>query len=150
MSTLTVDIAVEDAYHNVRDDSNEANWAVFAYADDVGSGDANTVVVKASGDDGLEGLKGALVERERAYGFLRVISGDEMSARPKFVFIAWVPDGTPIMKKAKVSTDKAFVKEVVRDFAVELLANDLDDLEEEVIMKEVRRAGGASYGSSST
>eukprot|EP01130_Rhizamoeba_saxonica_P003253 TRINITY_DN138_c0_g2_i2.p1 TRINITY_DN138_c0_g2~~TRINITY_DN138_c0_g2_i2.p1 ORF type:complete len:150 (-),score=46.25 TRINITY_DN138_c0_g2_i2:39-488(-) len=148
--SLTTAENVYEAYEDVRDDSTETNFAVFGYGDDLGEGDANTVTLKESGPGGLEGLKGALVAGQRAYGFLRVISGDEMSARPKFVFIAWVPDGTPIMKKAKVSTDKAFVKEVVRDFAVELLANDLDDLEEELIMKEVRRAGGANYGSSST
>lgn len=35
-----------------------------------------------------------------------------MSRRAKFVFITWIGPGVSVLKKAKVSTDKAFVKAV--------------------------------------
>jgi len=85
-----------------------------------------------------------------AYGFLRVTSGDELSRRAKFVFISWVPSDTKVMRKAKISVHKAFVKEVVQDFACEFTAEHPEELAAEVIMSGVRRAGGADYGSSST
>jgi hypothetical protein len=123
---------------------------VFAYADDISGGAGNQLVLKDSGSDGLDGLTGALEDNQRAYGFLRVTAGDEMSVRGKFVLISWVPDRAPIKKKAAVSTHKGFVKEVCKDFSVEVHATDRDDLAESEIMKLIKKAGGASYGSSTS
>ena len=39
-------------------------------------------------------------------------TGDEMSKRAKFVFITWIGKNVSTLKKAKVSTDKAFVKQI--------------------------------------
>ena len=36
-----------------------------------------------------------------------------MSRRAKFAFITWIGPEVPPLKKASVSTDKAFVKEIV-------------------------------------
>lgn len=49
---------------------------------------------------------------ERAYGYVAFMTGDEMSKRKKFAFIAWIGPGVGPLKKAAVSTDKAFVKEI--------------------------------------
>ena len=35
-----------------------------------------------------------------------------MSKRAKFAFITWIGPGVSVLKKAKVSTDKAFVKKI--------------------------------------
>ena len=48
----------------------------------------------------------------RVYGYIRVETGDEMSRRAKFVFITWIGKSLSALKKAKVSTDKAFVKQI--------------------------------------
>lgn len=50
---------------------------------------------------------------ERVYGYIRFETGDEMSKRAKFAFITWIGPSVSPLKKAKVSTDKAFVKEIV-------------------------------------
>jgi len=50
------------------------------------------------------------------------------------------------MIKAKVSVHKATLKEVVRDFAVEIQAEEHVDLDEDTVMGQVRKAGGADYG----
>ncbi len=39
-------------------------------------------------------------------------TGDEMSRRAKFAFITWIGSSVSVLKKAKVSTDKAFVKHI--------------------------------------
>ena len=51
---------------------------------------------------------------ERAYGYVRIETGDELSKRAKFALITWVGEGVPPLKKAKVSTDKASVKQTIQ------------------------------------
>lgn len=46
------------------------------------------------------------------FAYVRFETGDEMSRRAKFAFITWIGPSVPPLKKAKVSTDKAFVKQV--------------------------------------
>ena len=48
------------------------------------------------------------------YAYVRFETGDEMSRRKKFAFITWIGPSVSPLKKAKVSTDKAFVKAIVR------------------------------------
>jgi len=150
MSSLHVAEDIGHAYHDVRNDSTSTDWAVFGYDSDLGGSEANHVRLQASGSDGVEGMVSQFRSGIPAFGFLRVTSGDEMSRRAKFVFISWVPSDTKVMRKAKISVHKAFVKEVVVDFACEFTAEHMDELTPEVIMSGVRRAGGADYGSSSS
>ena len=49
---------------------------------------------------------------ERIYAYVRFETGDEMSRRAKFAFITWIGPSVSVLRKAKVSTDKAFVKAV--------------------------------------
>lgn len=51
------------------------------------------------------------VDDNRIYGYVRVETGDELSKRAKFVLITWIGPKVSPLKKAKVSTDKAFLKE---------------------------------------
>jgi hypothetical protein len=150
MSALTVDPSVLEAYNDVRDDKTSTDWAVFGYDSDIGGSNQGLVRLQASGSDGINGLRGQLSPGTPAYGFLRVTSGDEMSKRPKFVFITWVPSDTKVMRKARISVHRAFVKEVVQDFACEITAEHLDELNEDVVMTQVQKAGGSNYGNSST
>ena len=39
-------------------------------------------------------------------------TGDEMSKRAKFVMVTWIGPGVSVMKKAKMSTDKALMKDI--------------------------------------
>lgn len=56
-------------------------------------------------------VTGLFVEDDRAYCYVRFETGDEMSRRAKFAFITWIGPGVSPLKKAAVSTDKAFVKD---------------------------------------
>ena len=49
---------------------------------------------------------------DRAYAYLRFETGDEMSRRAEFAFLTWIGPSVEALKKVKVSTDKAFVKQV--------------------------------------
>ena len=50
---------------------------------------------------------------ERQFGFVRILMGDEMSKRAKFVLFTWIGANVSALKRAKVSTDKTAVKAVI-------------------------------------
>jgi hypothetical protein len=64
-----------------------------------------------------------VLDNARAYGYVRFETGDEMSRRAKFAFITWIGPSVSPLKKAKVSTDKAFVKKVVPVSLQDLVLN---------------------------
>jgi len=138
-----VDKSVQEAYEDVRNDKTESSWAVFTY-------DGTTIKSTGTGNGGLNDLKNHLKNDERAYGFLRVTSGDEESKRAKFVFLSWCGPDVKALAKAKQSVDKAAVKDVIRNFAVEIHYTDLDEVNEERLHKQVIAAGGANYGTGGT
>jgi hypothetical protein len=53
------------------------------------------------------------LDDERLFGFLRVFTGDELSKRAKFAFVAWIGSSVSALKRAKCSIDKSLVKEIV-------------------------------------
>lgn len=55
----------------------------------------------------------SLVDDEPRYGYVRVETGDEMSRRAKFALITWIGLSVKPLKRAKVSTDKTFIKQVM-------------------------------------
>lgn len=154
---------------------------LFNYADN------NNLALLGKGSGGLSGLIEHLKEDERIYGYFKVTWGDDEAKREKFIFLTWVGERVPPLKKARVSTDKAFVKQVVKvsnfsitnratndqmfvhvpihqilpiykvlfsnctllfqDFATEVFANKIDELDEGDIVKKVKIASGADYGS---
>ncbi len=52
------------------------------------------------------------LDDNRMYGYVRITTGDEMSKRAKFALITWIGKDVSTLKKAKVSTDKAFIKSI--------------------------------------
>ncbi|XP_069113829.1 coactosin-like protein [Argopecten irradians] len=130
--------AAYEAYEDVRSDSSETNWAVLKY-------DGNKIVLDSTGEDYTEFVD-KFSDDDRGFGFLRIETGDELSKRKKFALVTFIGQGVGPLKKAKVSTDKAQVKDVFKSFAVEVLANEKSDLKVDKIKAEVVKAGGANYG----
>lgn len=50
----------------------------------------------------------------RLFGFVRITTGDAMSKRAKFTLITWIGENISGLQRAKISTDKALVKEIVQ------------------------------------
>ncbi|CAF0775232.1 unnamed protein product [Brachionus calyciflorus] len=138
MATTCDKEGIRQAYESVRDDKTEVNWAVFKY-------DGNKIEVANTGVDYQEFLS-HFDDNERLFGYLRMYTGDELSKRAKFAFITWIGQGVGAIKRAKVSIDKAIIKEVITSFAIEFAASDLGDLEEQQIRDLMIKAGGANYG----
>ncbi|XP_065177139.1 coactosin-like protein [Sycon ciliatum] len=128
------------AYQDVRNDDSQTSWAAFEY------NSSNTIVVKETGTNYDDLLK-FCDESVRLYIFARVQTGDDLSVRSKFVFICWIGERVSPLKKAKMSTDKAEVKKVIQNFAKEMLASEKSEINYSFVQSEVRKAGGANYGS---
>ncbi|KAI8839475.1 hypothetical protein BJ741DRAFT_599435 [Chytriomyces cf. hyalinus JEL632] len=145
MATLSADAKV--AYEDVRNDSTPTNWLLLEYADDK----SDNIILSASGNGGLEEAKTKLDDNKPAFGFVRVVVGnDALSQRVKFLFFTWCGVGVKVMRKAKLSIHIANVKQVLQTFSVEVSATTLDDLTESEMVSLIKKSMGANYDGQGT
>ncbi|XP_047451954.1 coactosin-like protein [Mugil cephalus] len=137
MATQIDKEACREAYNQVRDDNTETNWAVFTY-------EGSMIVPAGQGTDYNE-FKEMCTDDNRLFGFLRITTGDAMSKRAKFTLITWIGENISGLQRAKISTDKTLVKDIVQNFAKEFMISDRRELEEDYIRQELKKAGGANY-----
>ncbi|KAJ3388495.1 hypothetical protein HDU92_001454 [Lobulomyces angularis] len=132
----------QNSYEDVRDDKSATNWLLLGYSDDK-KDELNLV---GSGSGGLEELKSHLKPDQANFGYLRVtIGNDELSQRAKFVLVSWCGSEVKVMRKAKLSVHISDVKNVLKAFAVEIAASDMDDLDSKKVDLLVKKAMGANY-----
>jgi len=137
MATLDKE-SIRNAYDDVRNDNSETTWASFKY-------EGKQIINEDSGSD-FEDFKTKFTAEDRGFGYLRVTTGDELSKRAKFVFISWCGNEVGGLKRAKLGTDKASLKQILQNFAIELQLSELHELNLDTISAEARRARGANYG----
>ncbi|KAJ1526808.1 hypothetical protein ONE63_008378 [Megalurothrips usitatus] len=138
MSTSVDEDSVRAAYEAVRSDSSDTEWAVFTFQ--------GQKIVCAGTGVGFDEFRAHFTDGDRAFGFIRIQMGDEMSKRQKFVFLTWVGPQVSVIRRAKMSIDKATVKEIVKNFAVELQVETQAEITVEYLREQLARAGGANYG----
>ncbi|KAJ8252197.1 hypothetical protein COCON_G00215090 [Conger conger] len=129
--------ACREAYNLVRDDNTDTNWVSFKY-------DGTKIVLGGQGTE-YEDFKKQCTDDARIFAFVRLMTGDAMSKRAKFTLITWIGENVGGLQRAKVSTDKTLVKDIVQNFAKEFTISDARDLEEDYIREELKKAGGANY-----
>lgn len=105
MSTSLDKESIREAYEDVRSDLTESDWCVFKY-------DGARIIHTGSGTD-FDEFKSQFTDSERAFGYLRVQMGDEMSKRRKFLLLTWIGPNVGVLQRAKMSTDKAIIKDVI-------------------------------------
>ncbi|CAE6408201.1 unnamed protein product [Rhizoctonia solani] len=135
---------IATAYQDVRENKSDTNWLVLKYE----SARSDKLKLEATGTGGLDELResGQLGDSEVVYAYVRVAyANDKESKREKFILISWIGPAAGVMRKAKVSVHLADVKNVLRQFSIEVSAREKDDLKEEPIVTRLRKAGGASY-----
>ncbi|RKP04345.1 hypothetical protein CXG81DRAFT_23120 [Caulochytrium protostelioides] len=79
--------AVKAALQAVRSDANETNWALLGHPSTGTPADFHTIVLVASGTDGIDGLKAHLSAKAVQYAFVRVMTRIDMSDAVKFIYI---------------------------------------------------------------
>lgn len=70
------------------------------------------IACTATGED-FEEFTSHFTDNERGFGYIRFQMGDEMSKRRKFLFLTWIGPEVGVLKRAKMSCDKAIIKEVI-------------------------------------
>ncbi|KAG0142113.1 hypothetical protein CROQUDRAFT_662988 [Cronartium quercuum f. sp. fusiforme G11] len=136
------DPEIQAAYEDVRNDKTNTNWLLLDYI----SERSDKLTLTAIGTDGLEELKSKLNPDRASFAYSRITyANDKESQRHKFILIIWIGSNVKVMRKAKLSVHTADVKNVLRQFSIEVPASSLEDLNEEEIVNRLRKAGGASY-----
>ncbi|KAJ2387952.1 hypothetical protein GGI05_003933 [Coemansia sp. RSA 2603] len=140
--TLCTAPEIKDAYDDVRNDKTATDWMLLEFVDDR----KDELKVACTGSTGLDGLKSELKDNAAAFGYIRMaMANDELSQRTKFVFVAWCGPQTRVMRRAKLSVQKAEVKNVLRNFSIEIAASETSELDAKSIMLQLKKAGGANY-----
>lgn len=129
---------IREAYEDVRSDTTPTEWAVFKF-------DGTRIICSARGSDFTE-FRTQFADDDRAFGYLRLQMGDEMSKRRKFLFMTWVGPDVSVINRAKMSTDKAIIKDIISNFAVELQLESQSEIDIDQFKDALNRAGGANYG----
>lgn len=129
------------AYTAVRDDKDPTTWLLLSAAPGT-----TTLALAATGTGGLDSLRDSLDDSQVQYAYARVeYANDSESKRVKFVLVIWIGEGTKVMRRARVSIESGEVKRVLSHHSIQVDANDKSDLDEEDIVKRLRKAGGADY-----
>jgi hypothetical protein len=132
---------IKEAYDEVRSDASDINWLLITYAE--GSNNKKWALA-GKGSGGLEELKSNIGLNFLGFGYVRVIAGDDLSKRPKFVFIKYLSSGLKMTVKATLNLHRGDVEKVLGQTNVTIEADSLADLDEESVLGRVKKAGGAN------
>ena len=80
-----------------------------------------------------------MTESDRLFGYVAFETGDEMSRRKKFAFITWIGPSVTPLKKAAVSTDKAFLKAICN------VCFEIDNINDYVFVNNIPRKGLVNF-----
>jgi len=130
--------AIRQAYDDVRSDNTDTVWAVFKF-------EGNQLKASGTGME-FKDFKASFANDDRGFGYIRINTGDELSKRAKFVFVTWVGPSVSVMKKAKMSTDKALMKDIIQNMSVELQFENHAEFSHDHFKSQVDKAAGARYG----
>ena len=82
-----------------------------------------------SGSGGVTELASHLSQDNLFYGFVRTTEAIDSTVAVKFIFLSFIGENVPMMKKAKTSTLKGTITEAFEPFHAELLnASTLDEV----------------------
>jgi len=131
------------AYNDIRDDKNDKKWMQIAFVDEK----SNKLFVQNTGSGSINEAKEKLSEDSACFLFARIkFSNDKESFREKFVLVTWIGQNVKIMRRARLSVQKADVAQVLRGYAIEIPASTPEDVDEDTIIGQLRKVGGANYG----
>ena len=133
--------AIRDAVADVRNDATETNFVVLGYE----QGKTSSVELLASGTGGLTEMMQYFTPEFLGYGYLRVISGDAESRRPKFIFISFSGASVGLVKKGKMGTHQSSIASLFGYSHISVQASVPEDLVEADLMERVKKASGADY-----
>ena len=90
---------IREVYEEVRSNSSSVDWAVFKF-------EGTEIICQAKGA-GFDDFQQQFNDDERAFAYIRIQMGDEMSKRSKFLFLTWIGGAVGVMQsKEFIITNK--------------------------------------------
>ena len=124
----------------MRNNKTETNWVVIAYHEN----DLKKQLVHvASGNGGVDEATSHFSNDNVAYILIRVVDIIEGIKTVKFAFITYVGADVPIMKKAKVTTNKGGVSALFNPTHVSLEIIHASEVSDESLLATVQDASGS-------
>merc|ERR1711934_1287806 len=123
----------------VRNNDDPTDWVLFGY-----EGQSNVVVLVGTGNGGIEEMKQQLKPDSINYGIVRVYDCYDGHTTTKFVLILWVGENVKIMRKARITTHKGAVLEVLGQYHTDIPCSNHNEVNQEIIMSAVQDASGTA------
>jgi len=141
-TSIPVADAVKSEWQKVMDEAHPIGWVVADYP-----ADGKSLQLKASGEGGMKEFKEHLSQDALAWGAFRCWGVDKRGGteckRTKFIFVQWMPEGVSQIKKAKMGSHKGAAKGAMDGAHMDILAETLDDFEEQALMTKLQASTGA-------
>lgn len=138
---FSLDPSVGEAWGRLTSDGSEVNWIACGY-DDKGT----VLQLRSEGSGGMPEFTASLPDDAVTWGAFKVTGvddrGNTVSRRPKFIFVKYMPDSVPTMKRARSGGHKGAIKQVM-DAHVDFEIESKTELTEEAIIAKLRACGGA-------
>ena len=135
---------IEQARDYVRDAHNTSQvWALMTVTSD------SKLKLARKGKE-YEELFQYLGDDDMCFVYIKIITGDEVSRREKFVVITWAGPGISAVKKGKMLLPRSEIDKIFEQRAKVIEATDLLELDYEKVKEILVKSGGADYGSSTS
>jgi len=128
--------AIPDAIATVKADSNETNWALIVYEN------TKTLKLFGTGSGGVQEMLGHLDTEQVFYGYFRVTEKYDQSVTVKFGYLKCMSQTLSPVKRARYSTHRGFIVELLSPSHVEFDIGDPSEIDEKAIMAKFGKASG--------
>jgi len=137
----TVDFSDPEIAKLVKEVSSSAgiNFVIVGYA----KGSKSKLEVKESGEDGIEELCECLDDSKIQFALVQ----QEINGQNKLAYIAWCGESVQGSSRGVYPGHSTQVERLFRGYHVRINATCIEDVEEEEIIKKLKKSTGADYGS---
>lgn len=128
---------LKSAINAVQDDGSETHWVLACL------GTGNTVEMIDEGEGGYDEFKHKIREDTVNFGVLRVTDKIDRSVTVKFVYILFVPEDMPPMRRARFGTMSGAVQDLFRPVHVDLTISSVNELTHSDVLDRVGVTSGS-------
>ncbi|XP_046857958.1 uncharacterized protein LOC124451386 [Xenia sp. Carnegie-2017] len=116
-----------------RSDSCDKNWVLAHHAD----GNPSLIAYLASGNNGVEEMKGFLEDNKVMYGLVRLELPVDQSVTVKFIYIRWNGKEVPFTKRGKYGVVHGSIEKRFHPHHIFIEAENRSELDHELLMNKV-------------
>jgi len=130
---------IKSVLQSVRKDTDAINWVLVGYQ----GTDFKVLELISQGSGGFNELKSKISDVNTIYyGLLRVTEQIDDTTAVKFVFITYLGEKVPGVKKARITTQRGAITEFFGQYHVDVTVSNQSELTEDLIKSIVQAASG--------